>query len=156
MKPLIPQGESRQGARLAKARQKAKRKAGPAATAGTGSCRVFVHDLVLPARIGIHPYERELAQRVRFNVDLAVAEDGAPADISQVVSYEDVVLGIKRIIAAGHIDLVETLAESIAQFCLADPRVIAARIRVEKLDVFDEAESVGVEIERIRGRARRA
>lgn len=156
MKPLIPQGESRQGARLAKAKQKARGKAGAAPKAGSGGCRVFVRDLVLPARIGIHPHERELAQRVRFNVDLAVAENRAPADISQVVSYEDVMLGIKRIIAAGHIDLVETLAESVAQFCLADPRVIAARIRVEKLDVFDEAESVGVEIERIRGRPRRA
>ncbi len=154
--PLIPQGESGQGARLAKATVKAKRKAGPARGGASGSCRVFVRDLVLPARIGIHPHERELAQRVRFNVDLAVEESIAPADISAVVSYEDVVLGIKRTLCAGHIDLVETLAESIARFCLADPRVTAARVRVEKLDVFEEAESVGVEIERLRMRPRRA
>lgn len=141
---------------MAKVDKKAKRKAGPAAQAGAGSCRVFVRDLVLSARIGIHPHERELAQRVRFNVDLAVTEKPAPADISQVVSYEDVVLGIKRIISAGHIDLVETLAEGIAEFCLADPRVTAARVRVEKLDVFEDAESVGVEIERVRSRPRRA
>jgi len=37
--------------------------------------------------------------------------------------------------------------------CLSDPRVLSARIRVEKLDVFPEAESVGVEIERFRRRA---
>lgn len=141
---------------MAKAKEKAQRRAKPAPRAGSGRVCVFVRDLVLPARIGIHPHERELAQRVRFNVDLAVAESAAPADISQVVSYEDVVLGIKRIISAGHIDLVETLAEDIAQFCLADPRVTAARIRVEKLDVFEEAESVGVEIERLPKRRRRA
>ena len=139
-----------------KAREKAKRGAEPAPKAVAGRACVFVRDLVLPARIGIHPHERELAQRVRFNVDLAVAEAAAPADISQVVSYEDVVLGIKRILSAGHIDLVETLAEDIAQFCLADPRVTVARIRVEKLDVFEEAESVGVEIERLPKRPRRA
>ena len=150
MKPLIPQGESGLGARLAKAKTKAKRKAGPAPKAGASEARVFVRDLVLSARIGIHPHERELAQRVRFNVDLAVADTSAPADISEVVSYEDVVLGIKRILSMGHIDLVETLAEAIAQFCLADPRVRSARVRVEKLDVFNEAESVGVEIERRR------
>jgi dihydroneopterin aldolase len=42
------------------------------------------------------------------------------------------------------------MAESIAGLCLADPRVRAARVRVEKLDVFPEAASVGVEIERVR------
>lgn len=138
---------------MAKARKQAKRTARPAPKAGTGSARVFVRDLVLPARIGIHPYERELAQRVRFNVDLDVRGTAAPAGIAQVVSYEDVVLGIKKIIGMGHIDLVETLAESIAEFCFSDPRVLAARVRVEKLDVFEEAESVGVEIERRRRRA---
>jgi len=135
-------------ARAKKAKKPASRRA--AAPRGGVGCRVFVRDLVLPCRIGIHPHERELAQRVRLNVDLATA-GGAPGDdIAGVVSYEDVVFGIKRIIAAGHINLVETLAESVAQMCLADPRVLAARIRVEKLDVFKQAESVGVEIERTR------
>jgi len=73
-------------------------------------------------------------------------------DIAGVVSYEDIVFGIKRIIGAGHINLVETLAEQVAKLCLSDSRVSAARIRIEKLDVFREAGSVGVEIERRSGR----
>jgi dihydroneopterin aldolase len=44
--------------------------------------------------------------------------------------------------------LVETLAERIAEACLADPRIHLARIRVEKLDIFADAASAGVEIER--------
>jgi 7,8-dihydroneopterin aldolase/epimerase/oxygenase len=138
------------------AKVKGKRKPKPAAAAASGPSRVFVQNLVLPAMIGIHPHEREMAQRVRFAVDLAVAQGPAPADISEVVSYEDVVLGIKRILSAGHVDLVETLADGIAEFCLADPRVITARIRVEKLDVFPDAESVGVEIVRAGKRKSRA
>jgi len=114
--------------------------------------RVFVRDLVLPCRIGIHPHERELAQRVRFNVDIDALESSAGDDIAGVVSYEDVVFGIKRIVGAGHINLVETLAEEVAALCLSDSRVRAARIRIEKLDVFREAGSVGVEIERQRSR----
>jgi len=43
---------------------------------------------------------------------------------------------------------VETLAERIAALCLDDARVRSVRIRVEKLDVFPDATSVGVEIER--------
>lgn len=134
-------------ARREKARTRA-RAGSKAQPAGAGVNRVFVRNLVLPCFIGIHPHERELAQRVRLNVDLTVAEGGARDDIAAVVSYEDIVFGVKRMMAEGHINLVETLAERVAAFCFADPRVRIARVQVEKLDVFPEAESVGVAIER--------
>jgi dihydroneopterin aldolase len=116
---------------------------------------IFVRDLVVPCVIGIHPHERHLAQRVRVNVDLTVEDPCGSAgdDIANVVSYDDVVAGIRSLARRGGIGLVETFAEKIAALCLRDARVAAARIRVEKLDVFAEAESVGVEIERRRERA---
>jgi dihydroneopterin aldolase len=46
--------------------------------------------------------------------------------------------------------LVETLAERIAEACLEDERVEHVRIRIEKLDVFADAASAGIEIERRR------
>ena len=58
--------------------------------------------------------------------------------------------GIRYVISSGHINLVETLADRIAQTCLEDRRVQSVKARIEKLDVFKEAESVGVEIERNR------
>ena len=57
---------------------------------------------------------------------------------------------MKEILAEGHINLVETLAEKVAGLCLSDPRVSGARVGVEKLHAISEAESVGVEIERVR------
>ena len=113
---------------------------------------ILVRDLLLKCWIGIHEHEKLAPQRVRINIDMTVFEcDGDPSDdIAQVVSYEDVIAGVKRLLDAGHINLVETLAENIAQLCLADSRVDSVRIRVEKLDVYAEAASVGVEIERRR------
>ncbi len=115
---------------------------------------VFVRNLVLPASIGIHSFEKTGAQRIRVNVDLAVREtDQPPADeIGQVVCYEEITEGIKAITGRGHVNLVETLAEDIAAMCLEDPRVRSARVRVEKLDILENAESVGVEIERFNSR----
>ena len=115
---------------------------------------VFVRNLVLPANIGIHAFEKTGAQRIRVNVDLAVREtDQPPADeIGQVVCYEEITEGIKAITGRGHVNLVETLAEDIAAMCLEDPRVRSARGRVEKLDILENAESVGVEIERFNSR----
>ena len=69
-----------------------------------------------------------------------------------MVDYETVVKRVRAIIARGHVNLVETLAELIAQDCLRDERVLVARIRIEKLRAIPEAVSVGVEIERARAK----
>ena len=111
---------------------------------------VFIHDMVIDCSIGIYTHEKEHEQRVRINLDLAVGEGDhlINDDIRNVISYEDMAKGVEVIIAAGHINLVETLAENIAEMCLLDKRVFSARVRVEKLDIIASAESVGVEIER--------
>ena len=113
--------------------------------------RVFVRDLVLPCSIGIYPREKGLRRRVRVNAEIHVT---APLpegdDFADVVNYETIVAGIKAITEAGHINLVETLADRIATLCLADRRVRATRVMVEKLDVWPETESVGVVVERKR------
>ncbi len=128
------------------------------ANAGRALRHVFVRDMVLPASIGVYPHEHAAMQRVRVNVDLGVADDGARAlsraavgrdELARIVSYERVAVEVRRIVGAGHVNLVETLAERIAEACLADHRVLVARIRVEKLDVFPDAASAGVEIERL-------
>jgi 7,8-dihydroneopterin aldolase/epimerase/oxygenase len=119
-----------------------------------GESRILVRDLMLNARIGLHQHERIARQRIRVNLDLAVADNGPiDDDYDKVVCYGELVTGVRHVVGAGHVNLVETLAERIAAMCLSDPRVLSARVRVEKLDVFPEAESVGVEIERFRRRA---
>jgi dihydroneopterin aldolase len=65
-----------------------------------------------------------------------------------VVDYEKVAETARTIVRSGHVRLVETLAERIAEACLADRRVHVVRVRVEKLDIFADATSAGVEIER--------
>lgn len=122
----------------------------PVADGRSGIRHVFVRDLELVCLIGVHSHEQRKAQRVRVNLDLAVKEGEQPIgdDLANVVSYEGIVEAVRRIAAEGHINLVETLAERIADESLADTRVHTARVRVEKLDVFEDAAGVGVEIER--------
>ena len=112
--------------------------------------RVFVKDLVLAALIGIHRHEKDGRQRVRINLEMEVVETEKPVQdrLADVVCYEDVVTAIRSIVSAGHINLVESLAELVADRCLMNPQVIKVQVRVEKLDVFADASSVGVEIER--------
>ena len=115
--------------------------------------RLFVRGLTLPCRIGVHRHERDAPQRVRINVELEIRDLQSPRRdaISEVVSYDDVVAGVKQLVGSDHINLVESLADRIAEFCLKDLRVERVKIMVEKLDVFNDGAIVGVEIERISG-----
>ena len=115
--------------------------------------RVFVRDLVLAARIGVYRHEKKREQRIRLNLDLTVEESPQPQSdrLADVVCYEKIVNRVRALIEQGHVNLVETLAERIAALCLEDSQVTKAVVRVEKLEVFADAASVGVEIERSRG-----
>lgn len=113
---------------------------------------VFVRDLMLACRIGVHRHEEIRPQRVRINLDLAVREDRELQDeLANVVCYERITNAVRAVVAGRHIKLLETLAEEVAEICLADGRVRSVRVRLEKLDVFADATSVGVEIERFAG-----
>ena len=112
---------------------------------------VFIRNLELLAHIGIHGHEQGKPQPVRVNVDLGVKEKGAATDkLEHVVDYEAITMKIRALVAKGHINLAETLAERIAEAAFEDARVLSARVRVEKLHALPGAESAGVEIERVR------
>jgi dihydroneopterin aldolase len=113
--------------------------------------RVFIHDLVLEIEIGVHHYEKGATQRVRFSVDvdLTPSAHALDDDISHTFDYDTILSGIKAIVARGHINLVETLAEDVARHCLAHPRAARVVVKIEKLD--KEPGAVGVEIVRAKG-----
>ena len=116
-----------------------------------GIRHVFVRDLEVETEIGIHPREKHIAQRIIINVDLAISETPVKDTdrYSDVVCYEQVVTRVRAFAAEGHVNLLETMAERIAAACLEDPRVLSARVRIEKPDIFDDCHSVGIEIERL-------
>ena len=123
------------------------------ASASSRLRHVFVRDLEILALIGIYDHEKVKPQRIIVNIDLSVHEADGPVtdEISHVVSYEIIAQKVEAIVAEGHVNLVETLAEKFAEACLRDKRVAAARVRIEKPDIIPNARSVGVEIERARG-----
>ena len=89
-------------------------------------------------------------QRVSISLSIKAYDNLSEVNesISNVVSYEDVIRKLKKLINNGHIDLIETLSEKIFDLCFHDPRVLSVWMKLEKLDVFKEAQSVGIEISR--------
>ncbi|MDA8049918.1 MAG: dihydroneopterin aldolase [Rhodospirillales bacterium] len=113
--------------------------------------RLLIRDLVLGCDIGAYAHEYGRRQRVRINLSLALSAGGRAAvdGLAGAACYESIVRAIRGLIERDHVNLVETLAERIAVIALADRRIRSALVRVEKLDVFEDVASVGVEIERM-------
>lgn len=110
---------------------------------------LLVRDILLHCQIGIYPDEQGRGQRVRVSIEIDVDLPAPEQDgINEVLNYERFVNGTKKIAAAGHINVVETLAERIAAMVLASAHTIAVRVSVEKLDVYPDVGAVGVRIER--------
>jgi dihydroneopterin aldolase len=112
--------------------------------------RIFVRDLEMIASVGVHAHEKIAPQRIRVSIDLTVGPRAPDATdtVDTVLSYENVVKGIRAIVATGHFQLIETLAERVAAACLTHYSVSAVKVKIEKPDIFPDAATVGIEIER--------
>src|SRR6056297_768217 len=122
----------------------------------TAPDRVVVDGLVVDTFIGVFDVEREARQRVRFDVEIDTVDGYADIvrDTGAYVSYAEVVEFVEERAATDeHVVLVETWAEDVASFVLADELADTVRVSVRKLDIFDGADGVGITIERRRERA---
>jgi len=114
--------------------------------------RTIVEGLRLSCRIGIFPEERINPQPIEIDIELLVSEDSnVQAELSTVIRYDIIVDKVEAIATSGHIDLVETLAERILDYCETFKGVLSARVGVRKPNAIKNANSVGVELHRVYG-----
>lgn len=111
----------------------------------TAALTVFVRGIAIEAEIGVYPHERGRAQPLSVDIEVAMAP-GAVAHLADTINYETLAAAARALAAQGHIELVETYAERLAARCLADPRAVSARVRVEKPLALAGAAAAGVEI----------
>ena len=117
--------------------------------------RIFIRDLHCRGILGINPDERVNRQDVVVNVVLEADTRPAAAsgDIADAVNYRTVAKQILELVETGEFLLVETLCDRIAGVCLADDRVTACEVTVDKPTALRFAGGVGVTIRRERGGA---
>ncbi|MBT52893.1 MAG: diguanylate cyclase [Mameliella sp.] len=121
------------------------------ATAGdTPHDRISVRDHIVEVEIGAFQAERGTTQRVQFNVVVEVIPFTGPLDddVDRILSYDRVTEAIEYELAEERLNLLETLAERIAERILLEPQALRAFVRIEKLDRGPGA--LGVEIVRAR------
>ncbi len=121
-----------------------------ATASGAPLDRISVRDYERAVEIGAFQSERGVEQRVRFNVVLEVRRHDAARDddVDKVISYDTIVEAIELQLTTERINLLETLAERVAERCLEDARAVRVFVRIEKLDRIPG--TLGVEIVRLR------
>ena len=113
---------------------------------------IFLNDFMIDANIGVYKHEKIKSQPLRINIIAKVKNPKKINDykLYSVVCYNQISKKIKKIIKSGHTILLEKLAEKIFQECFKNKRIQTIKIRLEKLDAIQEAESAGIEVERSR------
>jgi dihydroneopterin aldolase len=118
---------------------------------GKSITKVFVRGLTVEAEIGIYAHERGRLQPLRVEVEVELEAGGGRRGLADTINYETIVAHALAIAGGGHIGLVESYAQRLADACIAEPRVRLARVRVEKPEALAPQSAVaGVEITAVR------
>lgn len=112
--------------------------------------RISLRDHIVDVEIGAFQAERGVTQRICFNVVVEVQPLTGPVDddVDRILSYDRVTEAIAHELADERLNLLETLAERVAERILLEPQAMRVFVRIEKLDRGPGA--LGVEI--VRGR----
>lgn len=113
--------------------------------------RIFVRRLQLAARLGVHDWEKLDLQPILIDLEFAVPSE-VPChtdNINDAIDYSDVVAALSHLAIAKHYELVEAMAESMANLIHQRYGVPWLQLRLTKLNPFPGAE-VGIVIERKR------
>ena len=109
--------------------------------------RIYIRDLSLRCIIGVFPEERGKRQDVVINVVMetnfsrAVETD----ELDDTVDYKAIKEKIVALVEKSEFNLIESMANQIADICLEDLKVIRASVTVDKPGALRFARSVAVE-----------
>ena len=114
--------------------------------------KIIIKNLILNIFIGIHDFEKKKKQRVRFNIEVMTDPNIKPnnKDLSTILNYEDIINKIKILVKKQHHELIEDLAENLFKIIFQSKLVKKIEIKIEKLDIIKNSESVGVEFSKKR------
>jgi D-erythro-7,8-dihydroneopterin triphosphate epimerase len=116
--------------------------------------RIYIRDLALRCIIGVFPAERREKQDVLINIMMECDfSEAARTDLlKHAVDYKSLKTQIIAFVEKSRFQLLETLADRIANLCMEDARVHRVTVTVDKPGALRFARSVAVEVTRERPR----
>ncbi|MGL4578435.1 MAG: dihydroneopterin aldolase [Shewanella xiamenensis] len=114
--------------------------------------KVLIRQLRIDTVIGVYEWEKKIHQSLFLDLDIAWDNKAAAVidDYQYALCYETVSNRLTQLITEKPIELIETVAERVAQCLLTEFKVSWVKVVVMKPGAVPSAASVGVEIERSR------
>lgn len=111
---------------------------------------IFLKDLKVETLIGIWEWERKLRQTVVINLEMAadIRRAAATDRVEDTLNYKSVAKRVQQFVAAAEFQLVETLAERVAEIVRDEFEVPWVRVEISKPGAIRGSRDVGVRIER--------
>jgi dihydroneopterin aldolase len=111
---------------------------------------IFLRDLRVETIVGVWDWERKIRQTVSIDLEMAADIHRAAASdrLDDTLNYKLVAKRVQQFVAESSFQLVETLAENIAEVVLSDFDVPWVEVRVNKPGAIRGARDVGVKIRR--------
>jgi dihydroneopterin aldolase len=112
--------------------------------------QIFLRQLVLPARIGVLAHEKVAPQDIVLDVtlDIETRQAAISDDLRDTVDYAALSAQLAQHCSHQHVELVERLAQQLADICLQDKRVQQVSLSLSKPHALTNAAGVGVRITR--------
>ena len=109
---------------------------------------VFIKNFIIEEIIGIHEHEKIKKQKIKFNIVLEVNQSTIPneKDIKSIVDYEKITNKLENLTKSKKYNFLESLAEDSFEEIFEDKRINSVKIKIEKPEAIEKAESVGVEV----------
>jgi 7,8-dihydroneopterin aldolase/epimerase/oxygenase len=111
---------------------------------------VYIKELRADAVIGVYDWERDIRQELVLDLELASDNRRAASSdaIADAVDYDAISRRVLAYVQGSEFQLIETLAERVADLVLAEFAIPWLRLRVGKPGAVKEAADVGIVIER--------
>lgn len=111
---------------------------------------IYIQDLRIETLIGVYEWERRIRQTISLDIEMSfdIRAAAATDDVALTLNYKSVGKRVIAFVEAAEFELVETLAERIAEIILKEFKVSKVRLTLDKPQALRGACGVGVRIER--------
>ena len=115
-----------------------------------GADTIYLYDLRVDAIVGIWDWERKIRQVVSIDLEMGadIRKAAASDSVEDTLNYKNVAKRVQQFVADSEFQLVETLAEKIAEIVLTEFDVPWVEVRINKPGAIRNARDVGVRIRR--------
>ena len=106
---------------------------------------IFIKNYTCKAIIGYHAFEKVKPQKLRFNIEiLSKKKKVVDGKLNSVINYEEIINKINFFLKKKY-NFLETFANDFIYEIFKNQNILNIKIKIEKLNVIKNAESVGIE-----------